>query len=237
MTQPAFSTKTHFVVVVKAADLLQLTEENQTAIMNKINDGYAKNHAKFNTLEGNRIKDLENFAGDSGFAGHLNESYMYLYAKKDSNLYKALTKQADIKKETFDDYEIIWITKDVDSEVIITENAIDGCVGFKPHHSYPDGKTIEPTCFVSFLPRLGSSLLPLGEKHFATIFDVEQYIVEVFVEHNLKEYYGNYHNYTEIRQFHIPIDYSPEETGLEPGIIFKQPMNMSVMVKKVKKTV
>ncbi len=42
--------------------------------------------------EGNRIKDLENFAGDSGFAGHLNESYMYLGAKRIQTLQWALTK-------------------------------------------------------------------------------------------------------------------------------------------------
>lgn len=232
MSQQSFSPETHAFIILKAADMFQLTTENQTAIMNKINIGYSKNHAKFNTMEGGRIKDLKNFAGDAGFAGHLNESYMYLYIKKNSDLCKTLSKNPDLKKETFEGYELFYLTKETERDVLITEVDIDGCVGFKPHHSYPDGKTIEPTCFVSFLPRLGSVLLPTGERHFATLFEVDQFIVEVFIEHNLREYYSNYHNYTQIRQFHIPIDYSPEETGLEPGIRFKKPMNMSVMVKK-----
>lgn len=233
MTPPVYSHETHALLLIKAADLFQLSKENQTAIMNKINFGYARNHAKFNTMEGGRIKDLDNFAGDAGFEGHLNESYLYLYTKKNSHAYKSLSSSADSQKEIYDLYEMIHVTQENKDQFVITEEDIDGCVGFKPHHSYPDGKTIEPTCFATFLPRLGSVLLPLGEKHFATMFDVEQFIVEVFIEHNLREYYANYHNYTEIRQFHIPIDYSPEETGLEPGIIFKKPMNMSVMIKKV----
>ncbi|KAL6935110.1 uncharacterized protein HGUI_00403 [Hanseniaspora guilliermondii] len=233
MTLPLYSHETHALLLVKAADLFQLSTENQTAIMDKINLGYARNHAKFNTMEGGRIKDLENFPGDSGFAGHLNESYMYLYVKKDSDTYKSLSSLATSRKEIYYLYEIIHVTQENKDKFLISVEDIEGCVGFKPHHSYPDGKTIEPTCFVSFLPRLGSILLPLGEKHFATMFEVKQFIVEVFIEHNLREYYAEHHNYTEIRQFHIPIDYSPEETGLEPGIIFKQPMNMSVMIKKV----
>lgn len=56
MTPPVYSHETHALFLIKAADLFQLSKENQTAIMNKINFGYARNHAKFNTMEGEELK-------------------------------------------------------------------------------------------------------------------------------------------------------------------------------------
>ncbi|OBA24880.1 hypothetical protein HANVADRAFT_54246 [Hanseniaspora valbyensis NRRL Y-1626] len=226
-----YSPNTHVFVAINAVDLFNLSSKHQLEILNKVNTGYYRNNVKFNVTAGYRIKNLSTFKSDSGFEDHLDKCYLYLFMEKGKTFYDNLIKSPNLKRETFQDYEVLFVKENDDSYLKFDSSDIKGTLGFKPHHNYLDGKTIEPTCFTTFLPKLGFFMLPYLEKHFATLFKVEQYIVEIIVEHNLLDYYNKYHNYTEIKRIVIPIDYDPEETGLEQGIILNVPMTLSTMIK------
>ncbi|XBW35641.1 hypothetical protein QEN19_001215 [Hanseniaspora menglaensis] len=229
-----FSPNTHILIAINGVDLFQLGNDTQLKIMNKINEGYYRNNSKFKLMEGQRIIDLPSFSYAMGFNSNPDKCVFYIFLEKNKSFYNNMIKNPDLKKEVFLNYEIFFVNKDNEEFMQLKENDIKGTVGFKPHHSYPDGKTIEPTCFTTFIPKLGSFLLPFLEKHFAKLFNVEQYIVEIIIEHNLYDYYTKYHNYVEIKRYVVPIDYDPEVTGLEKGIILNRPMTMSVMKKIIK---
>ncbi|XBW36725.1 hypothetical protein QEN19_002302 [Hanseniaspora menglaensis] len=226
-----YNSSKYIFFAYQAAELFKLSRENQLKIIDRINEGYLRNNEKFNIMKGKRIEDPESFNLSLGFPIDSSSCYLYLFLEKSETFDMDLSNCKSMKREIFQGYEFYFPRKADESFLKFNSLDIKGILGFKPHHSYPNGKTIEPTSFTTFSPKLGSLMLPMLEKHYATLFEVDNYIVEVIVEHKLCEYYSNHHNYAEIKRFVVPVDYKSDESEIIPGLILNKPMTISVMIK------
>ncbi|KAL6949900.1 hypothetical protein ACO0QE_000567 [Hanseniaspora vineae] len=213
------------IVVLLGTDLKKCTYETMHALYDVVNDGYYRNNIKFKILKSKRISSVDNFSGDLGFHSHPELSALFLYFEGDLMDDSAF----DVKK--YEGYK--WYTPKKDVSTLpnfIKQNSIFGTVGYKPHHHYTDNKHFEVTAFTSFKPNVGTFLLPLTEKYFATLFEVKQYIVEIIVEHNLVSYYSKKHNYIETARTCVATEDDRVAIGLTRSFD-AEPFTLSTMIK------
>jgi len=235
MTEPSFPPDKYCLLAFKGTSLFKLSLKNQQCLVNKINEAYGKTFKKYNIIVGDRIADVTKFERDSGFSSHPECCYFYAFIEKDPSVYLPLKESTTTKREVFENYEVFFITEEDDAILNLNDDCIKALTAFKPHHEYaPNLKVIEPTCFVSFLPRLGLLFLPLTERHFQTVYDVEKYVIEVVKEHDLVGYYLKNHNYKLIGETHIPQIFDPESSGVPQDFKLNSSFHLSKMEKNLK---
>lgn len=234
MNQNEYLPIEYCVLAFRATDLFKLSLNTQQCLVNKLNEGYEKTFKKYNIIVGNRIANVNTFQRDSGLAVHPELCYFYAFIKKDPAVYRPLKQSAYTTREIFEDYEVFYITEKENSILNLNEKCIKATTAFKPHKgSAPNLKIIEPTCFVSFLPRLGVFFLPFTERLFRTKVDVEKYIVEVVKEHELVDYYLKKHNYKLIGEILVPKDFDRVSSGVPPEFKLNASFHLSLMEKDV----
>lgn len=212
-------------VVLMGTDLKKCSFATMNALYNVVNDGYYRNNIKFNILKSKRVSSVDNFSADLGFHSHPELSALFVYFEGD------LLDASAFDLREFEGYK--WYTSRKDISMLpdfITQNTIFGTVGYKPHHHYPDNKHFEVTAFTSFKPNVGTFILPITEKYFATLFQVKQYIVEILVEHNLVSYYGVKHNYIETGRTLVATEDDRVAIGLS-RLFDAEPFTLCTMVK------
>lgn len=234
MNQNEYSPSEYCVLAFKATDLFKLSLNTQQCLVNKLNEGYEKPFKKYNIIVGNRIANLNTFQRDSGLSAYPELCYFYAFISKDPAVYLPLKQSATTTCELFEDYEVFYVTEKENSILNLNEKCIKATTAFKPHKgSAPNLKVIEPTCFVSFMPRLGVFFLPFTERLFKTKVDVEKYIVEVVKEHDLVDYYLKKHNYKLIGEILVPKDFDRTSSGALPDFTLNTSFHLSLMEKVV----
>lgn len=234
MDKKEYSPEEYCVLAFKTTNLFKLSLNTQHCLVNKLNEGYEKPFKKYNIIVGNRIANINTFQRDSGLSAYPELGYFYAFISKDPSVYLPLKQSESTTREIFEDYEVFYVTEKENSILNLNEKCIKATTAFKPHKgSAPNLKIIEPTCFVSFMPRLGVFFLPFTERHFKTKVDVEKYIVEVVKEHELVDYYLKKHNYKLIEEIMVPKDFDPVTSGIPPEFKLNASFHLALMEKVV----
>lgn len=234
MIQNEFSSDDYCVLAFKGKDLFKLSLNTQELLVNKLNESYGKTFKKYNIIVGSRIANVNAFERDSGLGVHPELSYFYAFITKDPLTYSPLKQSTYTKREIFENYEVFYVTERENSILHLSENCLKATTAFKPHKaSAPNLKIVEPTCFVSFMPKLGVFFLPFTERLYKTKFDVEKYIVEVVKEHDLVDYYLKKHSYKLIGEILVPKDFDHVSTGIPLEFKLNDSFHISIMEKVV----